>query len=145
MLKLNASYSKKIPVDGTDFSSHSYHASVEVEIPDGLTPGELQNRIHETFELVRTSVETELNGNSRTSSERKPRRMPERSEAPASEKQLSYLRDIAVQHGMTLRQLDAEAHDRYGVGTARELSKSQASRLIDTLAGVAGKTGRKAA
>ena len=37
MLKLNASYSKKVPAD-TEYSSQSYHGSVEVELPDGLTP-----------------------------------------------------------------------------------------------------------
>ena len=36
MLKLNASYSKKVPAE-TEYSSQSYHASIEVEIPDGLT------------------------------------------------------------------------------------------------------------
>ena len=45
MLKLNASYSKKVPAEG-EYSSQSYHASVEVELPDGLTPEQLQGRIH---------------------------------------------------------------------------------------------------
>ena len=35
MLKLNASYSKKVPADG-EYTSQSYHASIEVELPDGL-------------------------------------------------------------------------------------------------------------
>ena len=61
MLKLNASYSKKVPAE-TEYSSQSYHASIEVEIPDGLTAEQLQSRIHETFDLVRNSVETELHG-----------------------------------------------------------------------------------
>ena len=52
MLKLNASYSKKVPAE-TEYSSQSYHASVEVELPDGLTPDQLQERIHATFALVR--------------------------------------------------------------------------------------------
>ena len=56
MLKLNASYSKKVPA-GEEYSSQSYHASVEVELPDGLTQDQLQSRIHETFDLVRNSVE----------------------------------------------------------------------------------------
>ena len=63
MLKLNASYSKKVPA-GEEYSSQSYHASVEVELPDGLSPDQLQNRINETFDLVRNSVEAELHGNS---------------------------------------------------------------------------------
>ena len=63
MLKLNASYSKKVPA-GEEYSSQSYHASVEVELPDGLSGEALQARIHETFDLVRNSVEAELHGKS---------------------------------------------------------------------------------
>ena len=40
MLKLNASYSKKVPA-GEEYSSQSFHASVEVELPDGLTQEQL--------------------------------------------------------------------------------------------------------
>ena len=61
MLKLNASYSKKVPAEG-EYSSQSYHASIEVELPDGLSQEALQSRIHETFEMVKSSVETELGG-----------------------------------------------------------------------------------
>jgi len=61
MLKLNASYSKKVPAEG-DYTSQSYHASIEVELPDGLNPQQLQERIHDTFAMVRDSVEAELHG-----------------------------------------------------------------------------------
>lgn len=54
MLKLNASYSKKIPA-GKEYSSQSYHAPVEVVLPVGLSPDQLQTRLHETFDLVRSS------------------------------------------------------------------------------------------
>ena len=40
MLKLNASYSKKVPAE-EEYSSQSFHASVEVELPDGLTQDQL--------------------------------------------------------------------------------------------------------
>ena len=56
MLRLNASYSKKVPAEG-EYTSQSYHASVEVELPDGLSQEQLLSRIHETFEMVRNSVE----------------------------------------------------------------------------------------
>ena len=62
MLKLNASYSKKVPADG-EYTSQSYHASIEVELPDGLSAEQLNGKIHETFEMVRSSVEAELHGN----------------------------------------------------------------------------------
>ena len=64
MLKLNASYSKKVPAEG-EYSSQSYHASIECELPDGLNANQLQERIHDTFELVRQSVEAELHGGNR--------------------------------------------------------------------------------
>ncbi len=62
MLKLNASYSKNVPAE-SEFSSQSYHASIEVELPDGLTQDQLNDKIHETFAMVRDSVEAELHGN----------------------------------------------------------------------------------
>jgi hypothetical protein len=49
MIKLNASYSKKVPVQGEEYSSQSFHCSMEVELSDKLDAGELQSRIHETF------------------------------------------------------------------------------------------------
>ena len=67
MLKLNASYAKKVPTE-EEYSSQSYHASIEVELPDGLSGEALQERIHATFNLVRNSVEAELHGKTSHSS-----------------------------------------------------------------------------
>ena len=61
MLKLNASFSKKVPAE-QEYSSKGYSATIEVELPDGLSQEQLQERIHNTFALVEASVETELNG-----------------------------------------------------------------------------------
>ncbi|MBP5638289.1 MAG: hypothetical protein J6X55_02350 [Victivallales bacterium] len=62
MLKLNASYSKKVPAE-SEYSSQSYHAQIEVELPDGLSQQQLQEKVHNVFEFVRSSVETELQNN----------------------------------------------------------------------------------
>lgn len=149
MLKLNASYSKKVPVEGAEFSSQSYHAAVEVELPDGLEPVELSGRIHDTFALVRDSVEKELHGNQpqpqQTSRATGTRNNQRNTGQPASEKQINYLRDIAVKRGMTVQQLNNEAHSQFGVGTIRQLTRSQASQMIDSLAVVSGAPRRKAA
>ena len=59
MLKLNASYSKKVPAEG-EYSSQSYHCTIEVELPDGLTQQQLQEKVHGVFDFVRNSVEAEL-------------------------------------------------------------------------------------
>ena len=60
MLKLNASFSKKVPVPGQDYSSKGYAAEISIELPDNLNQQQLQERIHNTFLLVESSVEAEL-------------------------------------------------------------------------------------
>ncbi len=62
MLKLNASYSKKVPAE-SEYSSQQYHCQIEVELPDGLNPQQLQEKVHNVFDFVRNSVETELHHN----------------------------------------------------------------------------------
>ena len=147
MLKLNASYSKKVPAD-TEYSSQSYHASIEVELPDGLTPEQLIAKIRETFALVRDSVETELHNepaNVQTSNVPTlpiPPAQPQQNKAgyskngkssdtPASPKQIKYLLDIARQIGYTVEQLKA----KFNVPALESLTKTQCSRAIDELNG----------
>ncbi len=152
MLKLNASYSKKVPAD-TEYSSQSYHASVEVELPDGLTPEQLNSKIHETFALVRDSVESELHGNTvqqpapalqttNVQTQGSYDTMPKSaygkkngatSDAPASPKQIKFLLDLARQNGYTIEQLKA----RFNVSQIEALSRTQCSRAIDMLNGKA--------
>ena len=157
MLKLNASYSKKVPAD-TEYSSQSYHASVAVELPDGLSHEELNTKIHETFALVRDSVEAELHGNTvqqppaaiQTQSSQslpdhheatpqntaKPvysKKNGTTSDSPASPKQIKFLLDLARQNGYTIEQLKA----RFNVSTLESLTKAQCSRAIDILNGKA--------
>ena len=147
MLKLNASYSKKVPAD-TEYSSQSYPASVEVELPDGLTPEQLNARIHETFAMVRDSVEAELHGEGGSASQMadaqlpiQPAQQPNKTnfgkkpatDAPASPKQIKFLLDLARQNGYTIEQLKS----RFNVAQLEDLSRTQCSRAIDTLNGKA--------
>ena len=142
MLKLNASYSKKVPAEG-EYSSQSYHASIEVELPDGLSQPELQSRIHATFDLVRNSVEAELSEKTPCvargfSSKTRPFSGPqggssqEAPEAnPASPKQLTYLLDLARQHGVVPQQLAG----RFQLPDVRSLTRRQCSELIKEFSG----------
>ena len=130
MLKLNASYSKKVPADG-EYTSQSYHASVEVELPDGLSQMELQSRIHETFEMVRNSVEAELHGNAPANhGSYVPQETQNQSllnNPPASPKQINYLLTLASRRGITPAQIAAQHH----VASVDQLSKKQCSALIE--------------
>ena len=139
MLKLNASYSKKVPAEG-EYSSQSYHASIEVELPDGLSQEQLQHRIHETFALVKDSVETELHG-------RPSKQLPEPAAQPvnhpannhaqkdvaASPKQIKYLLDLGRNLGWTPQQIAA----RCNVTDVHDLTRRQCSDLINEWKAVA--------
>ena len=62
MLKLNASYSKKVPA-GKSIRARAIMRQSRSNFRTGVTQDQLQARIHETFDLVRNSVEAELHGN----------------------------------------------------------------------------------
>ena len=154
MLKLNASYSKKVPAEG-EYSSQSYHASIEVELPDGLTQDQLNGKIHETFEMVRESVEAELHesrpANAEGSAPRNQQNPPRQGyrsgasnygnknkgqnqeDAAASPKQIKYLLDLARTHNVTPQQILT----RFKVNALEELSRIQCSMAIDEFNGKA--------
>ena len=136
MLKLNASYSKKVPTS-EQFSSQSYHCSVEVELSDAATPEQLQAKIHDTFALVRDAVESELHGKPAVKPEPAAQApFPESAKpdaAKASNKQVKYLLDLAKGKGLTLSALNARVQDKFKVESIYELARKDASRLVDEL------------
>lgn len=137
MLKLIAAFNKKIPVAGEQYSSQSYHCSVEVELSDAATPEQLQDKIHDTFALVRDAVESELHG--------KPVAKPEPAvqtakpepakpdTAKASNKQVKFILDLAKNRGLTLSALNTRVQEKFKVETIYDLPRSAASRLVDML------------
>ena len=130
MLKLNASYSKKVPAEG-EYTSQSYHASIEVELPDGLSQMELQSRIHETFEMVRNSVEAELHGNTLNQQGGNGTvntvNNNQQGSTPASPKQINYLLTLASRRGITPQQIAVQNN----VANINQLTKKQCSTLIE--------------
>ena len=144
MLKLSTAYAKKIPAEA-EYSSQSYHVSMEVELSDGLSPEQIEAKIHENFDLLRDSVEAELKkAATQPQAANVPPAQPQQNKAayskngkpsdvPASPKQIKYLLDIARQIGYTVEQLKA----RFNVPALESLTKTQCSRAIDELSGKA--------
>ena len=136
MLKLNASYSKKVPTS-EQFSSQSYHCSVEVELSDAATPEQLQAKIHDTFALVRDAVESELHGKPAAKSE--PAAQPAKTEpaqpdtTKASNKQVKFILDLAKGKGLSLSALNTRVQEKFKVESVYELGRKDASRLVDEL------------
>ncbi len=157
MTKLNTSYSKKVPVEGQQFSSESFHASVEVELSDSLKPEEIQEKIHFYAERLRQSVDAELGQERQPAQERQrsaftPRqqqggrqqeRPAEGSTRKASNAQCKYITDLAGEQKISIPDLNAEILERYGVAGLYDLNAAQASEMIDSLTG--GRNRRRAA
>ena len=137
MLKLSTSFSKKVPVPGQEFSSQSYHAAVELELSDALKPDEVQARIHQTFDMVRRAVETEINSKAAPSASQPAAPAAARSAfkpvEKASNKQIKYILDLAGEKKLPLSQLNADVHQQFGVADIYALDRKQASALVDSL------------
>ena len=147
MLKLNASYAKKIPVAGEQFSSQSYHCSVEVELSDAASPEQLQSKIQGTFALVRDAVESELHGKPVVKTEKAE---PSASCAPstpsvpptpskpeaavkASNKQIRFILDLAKAKGMGLGEVTGQVQRKFKAESVYDLTRRDASKLLDEL------------
>ena len=146
MLKLNASYSKKVPA-GEQFTSQSYHCSVEVELSDAATPAQLQAKIRDTFVLVRDSVEAELHGKPATQPEKAEPRAPSAPSTPsapptpskpeaavkASNKQIRFILDLAKAKGMGLGEVTGQVQRKFKAESVYDLTRREASKLLDEL------------
>jgi len=134
----NVSFSKKIPVEGEQLSSQGYSLTLQTEI-SVTEPAAIQARLHETFELVKHQVETELaNGNGKSPQESYERRHDAgtarpNSSAKASNRQIKYLTDLWTQAGGAVSDLNARIREDYGIQGVYELDRKQASSLLDQL------------
>ena len=134
MIKAIVSYSKKIPVPDSEYSSQGYSLSLETEISE-RDPQQIQARLHETFDMVKASVEDELEkqaGPRETSTV--PAKEPAKSDK-ASNAQIKFLTDLCQQKGIALSQLNQQIRQQYGVGGLYDLTRKQASEILDELNG----------
>lgn len=137
MLKLSTSYSKKVPVEGQEFSSQSYHAAVELELSDAMKADEIRDRIHHTFTMVKTAVEDELNGTAKLATVQ-PDHGPANGNMRSSGRKISnaqakFALDLSRRGGMKLADLDAMIREEYGANSVYELGAGEASALIEAL------------
>lgn len=148
MLKLVCSYSRKGPGD-EEYSSRQFHAGLEQELSVGLTPAQLDTKVHATFEQLRQAVEAELNGTAAKGANG-PTGNGHAVPAPMNgvakgnghangnarkitNSQAKFALDLARKAGLKLADLDQRVRDEYGVNSLYELGAGQASALIETL------------
>jgi len=145
MIKINISFSKKIP-GAEQFSSLSFHGSMERELSDGLTGQQIQEEFQRSYALLEQTVETEIVRY--TAQQPAPKALPVQScpqrtrtsgargrgtRQTATASQLSFINRLTSSRGLTQQQVDLEVMNIFGIETVRQLSKKQASEYIDTL------------
>ncbi len=153
MLKATVHYSIKVPGE-VEYSSEGYALSLEKEI----FPGDadyIQAQIHDTFALVKATVEAEQaeksSGNVVTLDTRhvtEPRNTRDEQRTPrgirkASSKQISYINSLVGSNRIPLSELIADIQHRFNAKSLYDLTSKEASEIIDEL--TAQRKPRKAA
>lgn len=139
MIKLSTAFMKKVPVQGQEFSSQSFHASIELELSDALTPEQIGEKIHRTGEFLRNAVDKELESGATadagTGTTAFAGSQPQTGERKASNKQIKFITDLSAERKLTLQDLNTDIHRRFGVESVYDLSAKQASALLDEMNG----------
>lgn len=139
MIKLSTAFMKKVPVQGQEFSSQSFHASIELELSDALTPEQIGEKIHRTGEFLRNAVDKELESGATadagTGATAFAGSQPQGNERKASNKQVKFITDLAAERKIPISDLNADIRKRFNVGGLYDLSAKQASALLDEMNG----------
>jgi hypothetical protein len=127
----------KVPTN-EKFSSESYLACIEIELPTGQTTQELQNKIHDTFCLVKQAVEDEIAGSIAQGASDKQTRPDTPSRAPAQDqtatnKQIGFILKLGNDQQKGLPELNAMAQLQFKAESIYQLTKRDASALVDKL------------
>lgn len=135
----NVSFSKKVPVAGQEYSSQGYSLTLQTEISES-DPAAIQSRLHDTFELVKSQVENELasgrgGGEVRHFPSDQARKGEEEkgNQPKATNKQINYLTSLASSQGIAISELGMRARELYGASSLYDLSRRDASKLVDDL------------
>ena len=153
MLKINVSFSKKVPGE-EQYSSINFHGSLERELSDGLSPEQIQKVFHENYALLENTIEQEIANYSET--ENRSLKTQAQTSFPAhnspqnhstggysssptntasgiSQKQVTFLNRLGAERGLSQQQIDAMALNQFGAESIWQLSKQNASKLIEQL------------
>jgi hypothetical protein len=146
-LKASIGLSKKVGLP--DYGSLGASCNLEVELDASIVqdPDSFQEKIRRLYALASQAVVDQLahangngksngqssNGNGHSSNGHSNGNSPEKSEM-ASNKQVKYLLDIARQrHEMDLARLSQFCQEQVGISDIYQLTKNQASAVIDRL------------
>ena len=157
MIKITASHSMKVPAEG-EYTSKSFHLGLEAEVADTVGGEGILAKSRALFALAKAAVAAEINGKAKAAQQSTTLPANEGSGGAsgqaqgnggsgnglnggnggngnaASPKQISYLLLLAKKNG-GLQKLNAAIREEYGLEDVRQLTRKQASGLIERLRG----------
>ncbi|MBB5037542.1 hypothetical protein [Prosthecobacter dejongeii] len=161
-VKLSANYSKKLGLP--QFSSHSFSASVEIELTD-IT--QVEAEVQKLYQLLQHSVDQEIqepgfvpqasngHGNAHNNTRAYPvqgqvRQQPKGFQQPrangdawnCTDGQRGFILRIVSDNNLDKQEAEDLSQQLFGLGV-KQLNKMQASQLIEDLLVKAGKPGRQ--
>ena len=153
MLKIHANVSKKVPIPNLDYSSQQYMAGLELEVGDGATPEQIQERIRQVYGLLESSIDAQIATATATAIPVDPHPVAQpvpvnriagkpgngglrsngNGNGHASQAQVKAIFAISKAIGFDRAQLLSEVTANYNVDKPEALSIKQASSLIESL------------
>lgn len=76
MIKLTGSVSRKVPIPGTEYSSQSFGAGMEVEVGNEASPEEIRNKFQKMYEILEGSVREQIVSNGAAAAEKPSKENP---------------------------------------------------------------------
>ena len=134
MIRLSAGLSKKLPLQGVEFSSQSASAGIEVELADGASSEQIKDKLGNLYGLLEEAIDEHLGRKEEVSGpEGKPVAITARNGRRATEAQKKAIRAIASERGISAGELRRLMLEHFAVADASGLSLREASSLIDLL------------
>ncbi len=150
MIKLVANVSKKVPVAGVEYSSQSFMAGVELEVSDGATREQIQERIRDVYATLEKTIDGEIrarNGGGAEDAERQTAHEPANRLPPANggngrgngngrhatQAQIKAILAIGRSLGVNRSQLIERVEEEFNVKKLDDLSIGDASSLIERM------------
>ncbi len=147
MIRLSASLSKKVPIEGLSYSSQSFMAGLEVEISEQSNNSQICSRMRELYQMLEESINDQIRQHNknesvpnksadmsnRTSQPRNSQKRRENKNYPASQAQLKAI--AAIRHERELEEVELSRiiRQNFSKEAPADLSMKEASKLITLL------------
>lgn len=147
MIKISANVSKKVPIEGLEYSSQSFSAGMECEVSGSNGKEELMEKIRKLYALLEEAIDEQIRGHTqggnshrrlsqqtRQNLRRRARQQDGNGNGKtATTAQIKAIHAIAGDRGMDKDALKEYLLNEFRVDSAKELNISEASQVIDAL------------